>query len=82
MKLYTSTAIDNLIEWYEMQCGDVTQLEEGVLGHGLLILRGDGLKSVVVQEVYINEWSSGHKITRYNVLPKKYQTMLTRLVTA
>jgi hypothetical protein len=79
-KLYTNTAIDNLISWYELQGGDMTQITEGSLGHGLLILRADGFKSVVVQEVYINEWSSGHKVTRYNVLPKKYQEMLTALV--
>ena len=76
MKLYTSTAIDNLIEWYELQGGQMTQIKDGTLGHGLLILTADKLKSVVVQEKFINEWSSGHKVTRYNQLPKKYAEML------
>ena len=76
MNLYTSTAIDQLINNYIEKGGEVTELEEGVLGHGHLLLHGAGLKTTVVKEVYINEWSSGHKVRSYNETPKKYEQLI------
>ncbi len=73
MNLYSSTAIDNLVSRYvNDNNGTCTQLEEGVLGHGKLILEASGKKTIIVTEVFMNEWSSGHKIRMYNRTPKKY----------
>lgn len=76
MNLYTSKAVDQLINHYIEKGGEVTELEEGVLGHGHLLLHGAGLKTTVVKEVYINEWSSGHKVRSYNETPKKYEKLI------
>jgi len=73
MKLYSSSAVDKLIANYIERGGETTELDEGVLGHGHLVLTGDGLKTAVVKEVYINEWSSGHKVRFYNETPAKYR---------
>lgn len=76
MTLYTSTAVDNLIAKYSDRGGEVTEVEPGTLGHGVTILHGDGLKTAVVKEVYLNQWSSGHSVRFYNTTPAKYQAML------
>lgn len=71
-KLYSSTAVSEFIEKYVAKGGFIEQVSEGVLGHGEMVLFGNGLKTVVVKEVYINQWSSGHSIRMYNKTPKKY----------
>ena len=74
MKLYTYTAVDKLINNYTELNGHAHQFSEGCLGSGNWVLTG--LKnSFVIQEVYINSWSSGHKVVRYKTLPKKYQSI-------
>ena len=72
MKTYTTTTCDSLIQRYIEAGGHVTTLEEGTLGHGLTVCHGDGLKTAVIQEVALNEWSSVHKVRMYNTIPKKY----------
>lgn len=72
MKLYTSTQIDKLIQRYLDANGEAVQLEEGVLGHGKMLLMASGKKFTIVSEVAISEWSSMHTIRMYNKLPKKY----------
>jgi hypothetical protein len=76
MKLYTSTAVTDLINKYTDKGGNITELSEGVLGHGSLILHGEGLKTAIVNEVFLNEWSSGHTVRFYNKTPKKYSNLL------
>jgi hypothetical protein len=71
--------IQDLIERYLKAGGEVTQVEEGVLGYGTLLLTNNGhnLKEFVIQEYYINAWSSGHwRMSYNNGLSKKYQQML------
>lgn len=75
-KLYTYTAVQNLINKYLEKGGEVITLEEGCLGYGLTILQGEELKTTVITEVYLNEWSSAHKIRMYNECPKKYKRMI------
>lgn len=75
-KLYTCEAVENLVQRYADKGGEVTEIEEGCLGYGFLILHGEGLKTAVVKEVYLNEWSSAHTIRMYNKCPKKYAKMI------
>lgn len=75
-KLYTAEPISELINRYLDAGGEMVTLEEGVLGYGLTMLYGEGLKTIIITEVYLNEWSSGHKVRCYNVMPKKYEKML------
>jgi len=75
MKLYDYKTADKLISDYNDRNGEIFQFNEGVLGSGDWILTG--LKySFVIKETYISAWSSGHKITKYKTLPKKYQFIL------
>jgi len=74
--LYTSGAIQELADYYIENGGEVFEVSEGTLGWGTTVMVREGWKSAVVQEVYVNEWSSAHKVRMYNKLPKKYQTML------
>lgn len=76
--LYSLKLVDKLFAKYAEQGGVITTLEEGVLGYGLTVCHGDGLKTAVVREVALNEWSSDHSIRFYNRMPKKYEAMIER----
>lgn len=71
-ELYCSTAVENLINKYIKKGGTATTIEEGVLGWGTVICHGQNLKTSIIKEVFINEWSSAHTIRMYNKCPKKY----------
>lgn len=75
-KLYTISAIQTLFDFYTEHGGEVIQVDGGGVGLGTVICIADGLKSAVIQEVYLNEWNSGHTVTLYKTLPKKYIKML------
>ena len=77
--LYTCSAVENLIKRYSEQGGTMTTIHEGTLGYGLTILHGDGLKTAIITEKPLNEWSSAHTIRMYNKMPAKYQKMLDDL---
>lgn len=78
-KLYDCNTIENLINNYYSKGGKIFEIYEGCLGYGKIILYGENLKTCIVTEKYINEWTSGHTIRFYNVCPKKYQEMLENL---
>lgn len=50
------------------------QMREGVL----LYDDAGKLKTYVIREVAINEWSSGHKVRGYNRMPEKYRALLDK----
>lgn len=77
--LYTCSAVENLISRYVENGGEIVTVQEGVLGYGLTICYGDGLKTAIITEVCLNEWSSAHKIRLYNKMPKKYELMLEQV---
>jgi len=79
-KTYTLKTCQELIETYINEFkGSLFQLEEGSLGLGKLILyNGNGRKSIIIEEVFLNHWSSAHKIRMYNELPKKYKTLVNK----
>ena len=70
--LYTTSSVGRLIAEYLDAGGQMLQMREGVLGHGDVLLYDDAgkLKTYVIREVAINEWSSGHKIRGYNRMPR------------
>jgi hypothetical protein len=78
MKNYSLKSCELLIDTYVNEYkGEASILEEGCLGLGKVLLYGaDGYKSIVITEYYINPWVSGHKVRKYNKLPKKYEKML------
>ena len=72
MKLYTLDAIDGLISKYINAGGEMKTIEEGSLGYGLAMLHGEGLKTCIITERYLNDSSSGHSVRFYNDMPKKF----------
>lgn len=76
MVIYDCTKIKSLIDLYFNKGGEMVKVEEGVLGYGKIILFGIGLKTTIVNEIYLNEWSSGHTIRKYNKCPKKYKKII------
>lgn len=68
------TLIDKYINEYE---GQMTQLEEGILGLGTLILHdAEGKKTIIIKEIFVNSWTSTHSIRKYNKMPKKYERLI------
>ena len=74
-ELYSTSAVEKLIDMYFQKGGEVITIEEGCLGWGTTLCRGEGLKTTVIQEKFINAWNSGHTITKYNKCPKKYSSI-------
>lgn len=75
-KNITLKTAENLISKFINAGGDFYQLEDGGVGLGLVVLdgRGHGLRSFVIEEYYLSEWASGHrlKIYTHGELPRKY----------
>lgn len=81
MTNYSLKSCQNLIQRYVNTFGgQVTTLEEGVLGLGTTILHDAPKKKIIViKEFFINSWTSGHKVRMYNKMPKKYEKALEKL---
>lgn len=78
MVLYTYTSIDDFIIRYMKKGGQAYCIDEGCLTSGDWILfdnRGK-LKSCIIKEVYISDYSSGQSLRRYRKLPEKYAKMI------
>jgi len=71
-KLYSLSAIDNLISKYIEQGGEMETIKEGSLGCGIAMLSGEGLKTCIITERYFNDSSSGHSVRFYNKTPAKF----------
>ena len=71
-KLYTCSAVSELIEQYEKINGTCYTLEEGTLGYGLMVCAKRGYKTAIVTEKYINSQTCAHSIRLYEECPEKY----------
>lgn len=77
MNTYSTTETQKLIDRYhELENSQILQTEEGCLGVGNWICKAPKMKTAIITEVYLNSWSSGHKVKMYNKTPKKYQEIL------
>ena len=57
--------------------GNIIQITDGCLGLGTILLYGaEGKKSILINEVYVNAWTSTHTIKMFNKLPKKYLELI------
>ena len=79
---YSLQSCENLIERYVNEYGgEATCIIEGTLGLGQIILHSaQGKKTIIITEYYIHAWSSGHKIRKYNKMPKKYKSILDKII--
>jgi hypothetical protein len=74
MKIYDLKTCESLIQRYVDQfSGECIVIEEGVLGLGTVLLTAHGKKAILIKEIFLNAWSSGHTIKMYNKIPKKYE---------
>ena len=79
---YSSFVVNRLIDNYMSQANapEFYVIDEGtLLEYGLAILTSDDKKTYIIRECYVNEWTSGYSIRRYNKTPRKYQDMIDRL---
>lgn len=72
MQLYTLTAVEKLQAHYIQKGGSVIVMQEGTLLDDIL-MRCEGLKTIVATAVFLSEWNSAYKVRQYNVMPKKYE---------
>lgn len=80
MTLYSCKEIDQLVARYVEAGGNVLKMREGVLGCGdLLLHNSENLRTIVIREVALNEWSSVHTVRAYKKCPKKYQMMIDKM---
>ena len=79
--IYSYKEIDRLVDRLTRRGYDCTQTWEGILGSGnwICISPDDHHLHVIVKEVPLNEWSSGHIIRRYRKLTKAHRKELEEL---
>ena len=73
---YSTEAIEKTLDTMS-EYPNFIQVEviEGCLGYGTTIAHADGCKWLIIQEHYLNEWSSGNSMRLYRKLPKKYEKL-------
>ena len=76
--LYTCSAIAGLTANATGQGYELVQFRPESLGYGGFVLMAPrpDWQNVVVEEVYLNEWSSAHKVRRCRKISKKLQKMI------
>ena len=75
---YSLESCEKLINKYVEIGGETLTIKEGSLGLGTVICVANGKKTAIIQEVYLNAWSSRHKVTMYNKTPKKYLKFISK----
>ena len=80
MTYYSLEAVENLMDNYFEKGAEVVTIEEGSLGVGTVVCFGEGLKTIVIKEKYLNCWSSTHTIRMYNSMPKKYEILIDKVL--
>lgn len=56
--------------------GAIITLHEGGVGLGTILCIAEGCKTSLIEEVYLNEWSSTHRIRMFSKIPKKYLDLI------
>ncbi len=81
MKTGNLNSVIRLIDRYIERGGQAHQIKEGVLMHGDWVLFDtNGVwKTIIIKEVYVNEWSSKYSVRMYNKTPLKYQKIIDKL---
>ena len=77
--IYTLSACEKLMEKNMVNHGENYHIKGGSLGLGLIICQAPGKKTAIIQETYLNAWSSGHTIRLYNKTPQKYQKLIEKI---
>jgi hypothetical protein len=78
MKYYTLESCQKLINRYIDLGGEVFNIEEGGVGLGTIVCIAQNKKTAIIQERYLNAWSSCHTIRFYNKTPAKYKKQIDK----
>lgn len=74
--LYSYRAVDKLIrDAVEIYGAEVYTLEGSLLDN--YIIAGDKIKTYIIREVYLNEWSSAYSVRAYEKTPEKYEKIIS-----
>lgn len=75
-QMYTLKSIKKLIEDCTGKHGyTIAQIRDGTLGYGkMVLLAPPGYWNFVIEEIYLNEWSSGHTVRKCREISKRLQT--------
>lgn len=74
--IYSYSAVEELLKRYSESGREyVGYTIPGSLLDGMIIT-GDKLKTAIIKEVYLNEYSSGATIRLYNKIPAKYARVI------
>lgn len=79
MTYYDIEVCEELMRKYAEKDGNILTLEEGCLGLGTVICYGVGLRTTIIRERYLNQWSSAHTIRMYNRMPMKYEKWIEKV---
>lgn len=72
--MYTLASIDKLIHDCTDKGYTMETCRDGVLGYGKIVLIGPpGYWNFVIEEHYINEWSSGHTVRKCMEISRRLQ---------
>ena len=77
---YTLESCNNLMQKYYDKGGNCVTVCEGGLGLGTVVCYGDNLKTSIIQEHFVNSWSSVHTIRMYKRMPKKYEKLVSKIL--
>ncbi len=83
--LYSCSAIQNLIDKADALGYEMAPMSEGTLGYGSFVLIAPKCANpkkyyphIVVEEVYLNEWSSAHKVRKCKKISKALETRIQK----
>lgn len=80
MSLYETKEVNKLIDKYLDKDGDFYVISDGcLLDYGLAICTGYNLKTCIIKERYLNEWSSAYSVRFYNEMPSKYKKLIEEM---
>ena len=78
MKTYSTSSTGKIINFLAENGYDLITIDEGTLGYGHIIALAPDDKhyNVEIQEVYLNEWNSGHTIRNFDKISKRIEKLL------
>lgn len=78
MKMYSTNAVGQAIEFLANNGYEIVTVDEGVLGYGHIICLSpdDSHYNVEIQEKALNEWSSGHTIRNFDKISSRIYKLL------
>jgi hypothetical protein len=82
MKTYTRQAVLKTIDKYINELdGELHIIDENsvLLDFRLAVLTAPKYRSIVIQNQYLNEWSSAYTVRQYKKLPNKYKDAISKL---